>query len=93
MDMLKKDFYNIKKNIMNNIKKMNKNEYIEIFKIIKKNDIPYTENLNGIFINLNIVDDKILFKINNFINFIMYNNTELIEKEKKMNDIKDKLNS
>lgn len=91
--MLKKDFYNIKKNIMNNIKKMNKNEYIEIFKIIKKNDIPYTENLNGIFINLNIVDDKILFKINNFINFIMYNNTELIEKEKKMNDIKDKLNS
>ena len=91
--MLKKDFYNIKKNIMNNIKKMNKNEYIEIFKIIKKNDIPYTENLNGIFINLNIVDEKILFKINNFINFIMYNNTELIEKEKKMNDIKDKLNS
>ena len=92
-DITDNELYNIKKRILLNIKKMNKNEYIQIFKIIKEYNIDYTENVNGIFINLNYIDKKIIIKINNFINFIISKNKELNEKEKEMNTIKNKLNN
>tara|TARA_B110000495_G_C22356397_1_gene233801 strand:- start:14 stop:265 length:252 start_codon:yes stop_codon:yes gene_type:complete len=42
---------------LNNLKKkiseLTKDEYFEIYKIIKKNNIKHTKNNNGIFLNLN----------------------------------------
>jgi hypothetical protein len=43
----------IRKYIIDKSKILKKYEHIEIFKIIRKDNINFTENNNGIFINLN----------------------------------------
>ena len=68
-----------KKQLVCNINKLNKIEHVEIFKIFKKDNIKYTENNNGIFININKVPDVTLYKIIKFINFCNSNNVKLNE--------------
>ena len=48
-------------------------EHIELLKIFIKNDVKYTENSNGIFINMNKLTDKCINEINNFLSFISKN--------------------
>ena len=56
-------------------------------------DIKYTENNNGIFINMNNMDSECLDKINNYVNFINENKKNIIEFEKVKEKSKLKLNS
>ena len=48
-------------------------EHIEILKIIIKNNVKYTENSNGVFINMNKLSDKCIVDINSFLTFINNN--------------------
>ena len=43
---------------------------IHIFKILKDNDIEYTENTNGVFINMTLLNNQTLRNINNFIKYV-----------------------
>ena len=45
----------------------NKKEYKKIFKIIYENNCNYIENDNGIYLNLNILNDETLLKIKDFL--------------------------
>ena len=75
-----------KKFIIDTIKRFCKFEQIEIFKIFKKHNIKYTENNNGIFINLNIISESILDEIELFINFCITKKKCLqVEKTKREN--------
>ena len=57
-----------KKYIANQINKINnKQNYKKLFKIVKKKYKNYTINNNGIFINLNDVNDDLLSDINIFL--------------------------
>jgi len=78
--------YNIhdKKNLVSQIEQLSSLEQIEIFKLIKEETKYYTENLNGIFINVNILSDNLLEKIENF---VKYCNKQKIELDKKENFI------
>ncbi len=49
------------------IEKMDSIHQIHIFKILKENQIDFTENSNGVFINMTLLDDSTLKQINNFI--------------------------
>ena len=71
--------------IKSKIEKLDKNEIIEVFKIIHQNDDKYTTNKNGVFINLNICSDKTVNEISNFIDFIE-------ESKKHLNFVEDKVN-
>jgi hypothetical protein len=71
---------NLKKYIIDMVKTFTKFEHIEIFQIIKKNNIKYTENSNGIFVNLNYLPINILKKIEHFINFCL-KNKDCLQKE------------
>ena len=53
--------------IQSNINNLCPNEIDEIFKILHKNNSNYTKNNNGIFVNLNWIDDEILEQLNNYI--------------------------
>jgi hypothetical protein len=79
--------YKIKKNLINDIKNLSKNEHIQIFHIIKNANVKYTENNNGIFINLNNIKDDLLYKLIDFIKYTKFNNNEL----EKIDKIQDKL--
>ena len=70
-----------KKNfIISHVKHLHKYEQIQIFKIFKNNDIKYSENSNGIFVNLNYLSENVINKIINFISFC-HNNKETLNLE------------
>ena len=59
-----------KKNIINTVNKFGKSEHLEILKIIQKyEDIKYTENNNGIFVNLNTIPESVLLEIEKFVTY------------------------
>jgi hypothetical protein len=60
---------------INNLK--SKKHYIEIYKIIKDNNVSYSQNINGIFINLTNIDDDILDKIVKYLNYTESRNSEI----------------
>jgi hypothetical protein len=55
----------------------NKKEYKEIFKIIYENNCNYIENDNGVYINLNVLNDNTLLKIKEFLE-VIENNKNII---------------
>lgn len=93
--MLKKqrnrELYLNKKRLIESVKKLSKDEIIEIFKIFLDNNISYSENNNGIFINLNIVKEKTLNEINKYIEYIEVKKNDLIDSEIKVNEQKELL--
>ena len=71
------------KNIRDSIGELDKNQQHEIFKIICKNrNNRYTENNNGIFINMNKLSNSTIKNIKSFLEFSRQNR-ELFEGENK----------
>jgi len=48
-------------------------QQIEIFKIISNNNVKYTKNNNGIFLNMKLINDTCLKEIDNYLVFIKNN--------------------
>ena len=46
---------------------------VEIYKIIKNNEIKYTSNKNGVFINMKLITPRCIEEINNYLKFIKIN--------------------
>lgn len=86
------DFYNIKKELISNINRLSKNEHIQIFYIIKKANIKYTENNNGIFINMNNISESIIEELIKFVEFAKVNNNELETTNKIIEKIREETN-
>jgi len=82
-----------KKKIIDIVKNLSKLEYFEIFEIFKKDNCSYSENKNGIFINLNNVNEDTIDKIFNFINFIKHKKEDLIKHEEVINNAKRNINN
>lgn len=77
--------------IQSNIDKLCQIEIDEIFKILYKNNSTYTQNNNGIFVNLNWIDDEILIQIYNYINFCLTSQSEINKYEIMKNLITDSM--
>jgi len=76
------------------IEKMNQKEQIEILKIIKQSteNINITENNNGCFINMKMVDDKTIENISKYVDFFKQKEKELNEQELEKITLLDTLN-
>ena len=61
------------KELREKINSLDNYEHLEILKIIIKNDVKFTENSNGVFVNMNKLDDKSLNEIKSFLSFINNN--------------------
>ena len=70
-----------KKKLIEVSKNLTKIEYLEIFNIIQEDKCIYSENKNGIFINLSNVSENTIDKIFNFINFIKHKKEDLLKYE------------
>jgi hypothetical protein len=77
-----------KKRLIEISKNLSQLEYLEIFNIIEEDNCQYSENKNGIFINLNNVSENTIDKIFNFINFIKHKKEDLIKHEEVINNAK-----
>lgn len=80
-----------KKFLQKEIPKLNKNEYHEIFNIIKQNaDAKYSENSRGVYINLKFLDILTIEKIIKFIKYTKMQKNKLEKPESnKKNSLKD----
>jgi len=81
-----------KKKLIEISKNLTKIEYLEIFNIIQEDNCNYSENKNGIFINLSNVSENTIDKIFNFINFIKHKKEDLIKYEQYVNLAKKNIN-
>lgn len=64
---LTKEEYEQRKHALEDFKSLDKDEYEEIFRIIKRNNIPFTENNNGVHFDLCYVDQVTLLQILKFL--------------------------
>jgi hypothetical protein len=69
------------KTIQANVSKLTDNENLELFKIILDTNANYTKNNNGVFLNLNWIDEELLIKINNYISFCIKSQNEISKYE------------
>ena len=73
---------NIKKSIIEDASKLSEIQQIEIFNILKANEnFDFTENKNGIFINLENVSDSSINEVEKYISFCKESNLILEKKE------------
>jgi len=85
------NIYFKKKKLIDLSKNLSKLEYLEIFNIIQEDKCPYSENKNGIFINLSNMNEITIDKIFDFINFIKHKREDLLKHEELINDTKKNL--
>jgi hypothetical protein len=71
--------------LLDRLKMLNKNEKIHIFYLFKRYNVNYTQNSNGIFINLEHVSNDTLTKIINCINIIEEKRDLISELDSKRN--------
>lgn len=83
--------YDINKlqNLKNKIESMDKCHQIEILKLLIQCSVIYSENNNGIFINLSDLSGDILHKLEKYIEFIGEQDNKLLDIEKEKDNIKN----
>ena len=74
------------------IEYLDKSEYYEILKIVQKYNNKYTENNNGIFINMNKLSDETISDIEKFLTFSNENKKMLETHDIEINKYIEKLN-
>ena len=68
------------KSLQNDIDKLDKIHHLKILKILTDNDVKYSENRNGIFINMNGFNEKTITDIEKTLKYIK-------EQEKQLKDV------
>jgi len=70
--------------LRNAIQSLDNSKHIEIFKIFKQHDVFYSENKNGIFINLSEVSDEVIVEVRKYIDYIcnQERQIEIVEQQK-----------
>lgn len=59
------------------IKTLDRSEYIEIARILRKNGVALSENRSGLFFDMATVSDKVFQDLLKFYDFVQQNNVEL----------------
>ena len=75
--------------IKENIEKMQDAYHLQVFNTLKEdNKINFTENSNGVFINLTTLDEDKIVKLENYIKYYDKQQSELVKQESTKNKIK-----
>ncbi len=69
------------KSLKEKIESLEKTEHQEILKIIKRYECKFTENNNGVFINMNKLSEDVIKEIESFLVFSDENNKMLIDRD------------
>ena len=68
--------------LRDDIEKLGKRQHIEIIKIIQKNKINFTENRNGIFLNMKDLNNECIIEITKYLTYIDIQQKQLNSAEK-----------
>ncbi len=87
IDDLKKRIIDTKKRVIREVEKLNKLEHMEIFKILRSHNVIYSENVNGIFINLTGIKDETVSDIEKYLEYVCKQEESLTEIEQQKNEL------
>ena len=79
----KVDYAKIEK-LKNDIKKMSKNNHIEVLRILKNNKTSINENKNGIFINMSELNSEIISELEKYVDYVLKQSTSTCTNKKKL---------
>jgi hypothetical protein len=68
--------YEQRKKLAEELKVLSKDQYEEVYRIIKRAGAPYSENSNGVFFDLNVVADDIVVQLSDFIQLVRLQEAE-----------------
>tara|TARA_B100000686_G_C16642113_1_gene890740 strand:+ start:298 stop:576 length:279 start_codon:yes stop_codon:yes gene_type:complete len=71
------------------IENLEKFHHIEILRILKKYNVNFTENRNGVFVNMIILDDNVINELTEYIKYVKAQETQLKKIEIKKKKFKD----
>lgn len=71
------------KTLRDNIELLSEFHQIEVLRILHSNHITFSENKNGVFVNLSYVNYDVMNKINEYVTFVNKQETQLYEFEEK----------
>ena len=77
-----------KKQLRDKINKLSQTEHEEIFKILKQKQIGFTQNKNGVFFDISLLDEFAAIEVERFVDFCISNKFELDEYDKQINECK-----
>jgi hypothetical protein len=75
------DEYERRKIFLNSMKGLTKSEYVEIVRILQKYEVVYSENHNGIFLNLTALAQEIFDDLERFLLFTQQNRQNLSDRD------------
>ena len=81
--------YERRKVFLENLKKLHTSEYIDIVKILKAENVSYSENSNGIFFDVALLIQSTFDRLEKFMSFVHLNRHELAEREKIISDLNE----
>ena len=79
--------FETRKKLFEEIKKLNRPEQEELYRILRRNNEDISENRNGIFFDLMILKNETILNISEWISFCNRNRMNFEEREKEMNDL------
>lgn len=68
--------YDQRKKLAEDLKNLTKDQYEEIYRIIKRAGISYSENSNGVFFDLNVVNDAVAESLIHFMKLVAMQQAE-----------------
>lgn len=80
--------YEQRKKVWEAIKTLMKSEQEELFRILIRNKVEYTENTNGVFFDVGKLDQTILDQIQKFLNFCQQNRMDFEKRDQTMEDLR-----
>jgi hypothetical protein len=79
--------YERRRLFLESLKKLHTSEYIDIVRILKQEEVVYSENSNGIFFDVAKLGQKTFDVLDKYMNFVHTNRKDLAEREKTMNEL------
>jgi hypothetical protein len=78
---LSKEEYQRRKVFLEHLKGLSEPEYIEIVRLLKKHQVPFSENLNGIFFNVTNLSQESFQDLEAFLEFTQQNRRHLADRD------------
>jgi hypothetical protein len=87
-----KSDYEQRKQYLEDLKGLSKDEYREIFRIIKHHHVEFSENSNGIFFDLNTVSTEVFEDLTKFMTLCKTQRTNETTRENELNALRKETN-
>ncbi len=78
---LTKEEYQRRKVFLDHLKGLSEPEYIEIVRLLKKHQVPFSENQNGIFFNVTNLSQESFLDLEAFLQFTQRNRQQLADRD------------